>query len=208
MQEFNWLEQTSQLKLKDCKFLCGGFINKDTKQQCVSYVCQTILWTSDILANIADALHNFVLIDTSLNDQSDIVLKQLELQFYTPSSNLQGHITCNNPSYTITLLYIPLMIPCLLFHESLGVIRHAHTHKEKANKHIDGLVQERCNSIANTLELCISCTNQSIYNHYVVFVYFFMPGSVCPSAYSINSSPPWKKWAPFGRRNFQVYFHE
>ena len=27
--------------------------------------------------------------------------------------------------------------------------------------HIDGLVQERCNSIANTLELCLSCTNTS-----------------------------------------------
>ena len=28
--------------------------------------------------------------------------------------------------------------------------------------HIDGLVQERHNSIANTLELCLSCTNPSI----------------------------------------------
>ena len=26
---------------------------------------------------------------------------------------------------------------------------------------IDGLVQERCNSIANALELCLSCTNPS-----------------------------------------------
>ena len=28
--------------------------------------------------------------------------------------------------------------------------------------HIDGLVQERCNSIANALELQLSCTNSSI----------------------------------------------
>ena len=30
--------------------------------------------------------------------------------------------------------------------------------------HVDGLVQERCNSIANALELRISCTNPSIWN--------------------------------------------
>ena len=29
--------------------------------------------------------------------------------------------------------------------------------------HIDGLVQERCNSIANALELCLSCTKSSIW---------------------------------------------
>ena len=29
----------------------------------------------------------------------------------------------------------------------------------KGMKQIDGLVQERHNSIANTLELCLSCTN-------------------------------------------------
>ena len=31
------------------------------------------------------------------------------------------------------------------------------------NDYINGLVQERCNSIANTLELRLSCTNPSIY---------------------------------------------
>ena len=31
------------------------------------------------------------------------------------------------------------------------------------SRHIDGLVQERRNSIANALELCLSCTNPSIY---------------------------------------------
>ena len=30
--------------------------------------------------------------------------------------------------------------------------------------HIDGLVQKRHNSIANTLELCLSCTNPSIFS--------------------------------------------
>ena len=28
---------------------------------------------------------------------------------------------------------------------------------EQGQYHIDGLVQERCNSIANALELCLSC---------------------------------------------------
>ena len=32
------------------------------------------------------------------------------------------------------------------------------------SQHIDRLVQERCNSIVNTLELCLSCTNPSIWN--------------------------------------------
>ena len=31
---------------------------------------------------------------------------------------------------------------------------------------IDGLMQERRNSIANALELCLSCTNPSIYSRY------------------------------------------
>ena len=30
------------------------------------------------------------------------------------------------------------------------------------NAHFDGLVQERQNSIANALELCLSCTNHLI----------------------------------------------
>ena len=34
--------------------------------------------------------------------------------------------------------------------------------------YIDGLVQERRNSIANALELRLSCTNSSIYMHYKV----------------------------------------
>ena len=33
--------------------------------------------------------------------------------------------------------------------------------------YIDGLEQERCNSIANALELHLSCTNLSIYKHYL-----------------------------------------
>ena len=36
---------------------------------------------------------------------------------------------------------------------------------------IDGLVQERRNSIANALELRLSCTNLSIYLHYQASVY-------------------------------------
>ena len=36
-------------------------------------------------------------------------------------------------------------------------------------EHFDGSVQERHNSIANTLELCLSCTNPSI-SFWVSFV--------------------------------------
>ena len=37
-----------------------------------------------------------------------------------------------------------------------------HTLNTRKTPHIHGLVQERCNSVANTLELCLSCTNPSI----------------------------------------------
>ena len=33
--------------------------------------------------------------------------------------------------------------------------------------HLDGLIQERCNSIANALELHLSCTNPSICDAFV-----------------------------------------
>ena len=35
--------------------------------------------------------------------------------------------------------------------------------KSKLMPYIDGLMQERCNSIANALELRLSCTNPSIW---------------------------------------------
>ena len=38
--------------------------------------------------------------------------------------------------------------------------------------HIDGLVQEICNSIANALELRLSFTNQSIYIYIYIYIYF------------------------------------
>ena len=37
-----------------------------------------------------------------------------------------------------------------------------------ATQHFDGLVQESHNSIANALELCLSCTNPSIWTNAVV----------------------------------------
>ena len=39
-----------------------------------------------------------------------------------------------------------------------------HVHKATALEYIYGLVQERRNFIANSLELRLSCTNTSIYN--------------------------------------------
>ena len=40
--------------------------------------------------------------------------------------------------------------------------------------YIDGLVQERCNSIANALEFCLSCTNPSTCHLKLHMVYFAM----------------------------------
>ena len=39
----------------------------------------------------------------------------------------------------------------------------ASTLYQKVGRQIDGLVQERRNSIANALELCVSCTNSLRY---------------------------------------------
>ena len=39
--------------------------------------------------------------------------------------------------------------------------------------HIHGLVQKRCNSIANALELSLPCTNQSIYVVYTILAHIF-----------------------------------
>ena len=50
--------------------------------------------------------------------------------------------------------------------------------------HINGLVQERCNSIANALELRISCINPAIWcpvdiNFYFMVVWeIYMPGEI------------------------------
>ena len=47
--------------------------------------------------------------------------------------------------------------------------------------HIDGLVQERCNSIANTLELCLSGTNPSLCDYKCISAYTYN-GPRCPAA--------------------------
>ena len=49
--------------------------------------------------------------------------------------------------------------------------------------HIDGLVQERCNSIANALELCLSCTNQLIFLIHASCIY----GILIVYCWSINN---------------------
>ena len=41
------------------------------------------------------------------------------------------------------------------------------------NLHVDGLMQERCTSIANALELCLSCINPSMYCHLIHHLVFF-----------------------------------
>ena len=62
--------------------------------------------------------------------------------------------------------------------------------------HINGLMQQRQNSSALAMELCLSYTNPSIY----VWVHVRHRG--------FNSSLPWTKWPPFRRRHFQIHFCE
>ena len=62
----------------------------------------------------------------------------------------------------------------------------------RVSDHVDGLVQERRNSIANALELRLSCTNPSIYsnNEYVFNVgcsYVHRRWYISPPKASINN---------------------
>ena len=68
-------------------------------------------------------------------------------------------------------------------------------------ENIDGLVQERRNSIANALELCLSCTNLSIYNMRVIELepsVAHLLGPQLPSAALIG---------PLGQQNHQQIVH-
>ena len=78
--------------------------------------------------------------------------------------------------------------------------------------HISGLVQERCNSIANTLELCLYSTNPLIRLSSLSIVHFPCTGKM-PSLQWISNYPVlflthWghTKWPPFSRRQFQMDF--
>ena len=79
--------------------------------------------------------------------------------------------------------------------------------------YIDGLVQERRNSIANALELCLSCTKPSI-----LYIQPYSPGLLhrnggnytftlssakIISVYNIEART---KWLPFCREYFQMHF--
>ena len=51
------------------------------------------------------------------------------------------------------------------FHLKQRMHTHTHKHLEYKTHYFDGLVQERCNSSALAMELCLACTNPSIYAH-------------------------------------------
>ena len=53
---------------------------------------------------------------------------------------------------------------CNLFSYDESQSKQGLEHIHKGWEHMDGLVQERCNSIANALELRLSCTNPLIYS--------------------------------------------
>ena len=75
---------------------------------------------------------------------------------------------------------------------------------EQATSHdINGLVQERRNSIANALELRLSCTNQLIWtnNNPVWKMHACVPRPQC-----VNSSPPTKNGCHFADDSFSCIF--
>ena len=73
---------------------------------------------------------------------------------FSPYLNKLTHLV-QQPDYSRTSRSIPwLFMPWLLLHQAIS---------SHGVDDIDGSVQERHNSIANALELCLSCTNPSIY---------------------------------------------
>ena len=58
-------------------------------------------------------------------------------------------------------------------------------------KHINGLVQERCNSIADALELRLSCTNPSILQLFQLNCFNFL-AAVCSQALITEAISQWQ----------------
>ena len=89
-------------------------------------------------------------------------------------------LCCNHHDQTIMALIVGLYYPY--------------------NFDIDGLVQERCNSIANALELRLSCTNPSIWRicrfRYMImmmwqFFFFIVTKQIHPPKQAIHSTSPY-----------------
>ena len=73
--------------------------------------------------------------------------------------------------------------------------------KNEQQGYFHGLVHERCNSIANALELCLSCTNPSICSHIHILWWI----SLVRRCYLKNLV---SYRVPFCRQYFQMHFHE
>ena len=64
--------------------------------------------------------------------------------------------------------------------------------------HIDGLMQERHNSIANALDLCLSCTNPSIWHHEPMFTKLYATIRQCCRKCKILGRPMDQPWLMVG----------
>ena len=78
-----------------------------------------------------------------------VVQKRCPISFSRSSMKFEGHMDRKTDDLNPTLSKITRLVAAI---KSLRFACFPH-------KHIDGLVQERHNSIANALELCLPCTN-------------------------------------------------
>ena len=62
------------------------------------------------------------------------------------------------------------------------------------NHYIDGLVEERRNSSALAMELCLSCTNPLIYQEYMYFVRIILCSTVITKPVSVAGKRQWCVW--------------
>ena len=78
--------------------------------------------------------------------------------------NRQQAIIWTNEGLSWWLIYASLGLNEIITYQSQRV-NQQHHHCKSLEDHVDWLVQERLNSIANALELCLSCTNPSIWSY-------------------------------------------
>ena len=81
--------------------------------------------------------------------------------YHVPQTNAQQPIS-HHVLELIIKIFLLWYSPFFNFFHSSNHITNLHT-PQQFNCHVDGLVQERCKSIANSLELHLSCTKPSMY---------------------------------------------
>ena len=89
------------------------------------------------------------------NKSNSVTMKHIYNKYANFIKTYVVHIDTNGPLHLtemVPVIGIGGMVSCACLHYMILL----------DTGHIDGLMQERCNSIANTLEVHLSCTNPSI----------------------------------------------